>query len=198
MPELNPSPNFPVTEKPQLSPNPKQTHEIKDGGRGTPTIVMTEPKEQVETRPCDCTPFDPSHLEEQIASLKCYEITGDEDDLTIDDLKAIVEGDCDCVAFKTDERLIGQVTYKYKTGSNYFANILLDTGGAGLAYKTLIYEYAGVSLVKKVVNAMGNIAYLSSAPNADNTNGLLQMVVLDEEPATYFDGFLYFVTESAE
>lgn len=46
MPELNPSPKFPVTEKPRLSPNPKSTLEYKDGGRGTPVIVNTDPAYQ--------------------------------------------------------------------------------------------------------------------------------------------------------
>ena len=194
MPDLI-QPNFPVTEKPQLSPNPKSVHEIKDGGRGTPEIVMTEPKEQIEPHACDCTPFDPSQLEAKIASLKCYQVTGDPDDLTADDLKEIVESDCDCVAFVADEKLIGQVTLKYKTGSNYFANILLDQGGAGLGYKTIVYEYASGVFSKKEVNTMGNIAYLTSEPTSANTNGLLQIVVLPQEPANYYNGFLYFVTE---
>ena len=46
MPELNPSPKFPITEKPRLSPNPKSTLEYKDGGRGTPVIVNTDPAYQ--------------------------------------------------------------------------------------------------------------------------------------------------------
>ena len=47
MPELE-QPNFPTGVKPHLSPNPKLTHEIVDGGRETPVIVVTEPKEQVD------------------------------------------------------------------------------------------------------------------------------------------------------
>lgn len=46
MPELNPSPKFPIAEKPHLSPNPKFEDSIVDGGRGTPVVVGTEPKEQ--------------------------------------------------------------------------------------------------------------------------------------------------------
>lgn len=68
MPDLI-QPNFPVTEKPHLSPNPKLTHEIKDGGRGTPEIVMTEPKEQA--------PYDPSAAVEALQA----EINGVADDL---------------------------------------------------------------------------------------------------------------------
>ena len=75
MPDLI-QPNFPVTEKPHLSPNPKLTHEIKDGGRGTPEIVMTESKEQV--------PYDPraavEALQAEISALDT-EIDGVADDL---------------------------------------------------------------------------------------------------------------------
>ena len=46
MPELNPSPKFPITEKPRLSPNPKSSFSLEDGGRGTPVIANTEPKYQ--------------------------------------------------------------------------------------------------------------------------------------------------------
>jgi len=48
MPDIN-TPNYPVTESPKLSPNPKLTTSYEDGGRGTPTIVVTEAKEQVDT-----------------------------------------------------------------------------------------------------------------------------------------------------
>ena len=47
MPELE-QPNFPTGVKPHLSPNPKLTHELVDGGRETPVIVVTEPKQQVD------------------------------------------------------------------------------------------------------------------------------------------------------
>ena len=36
MPELNPSPKIPTTEKPYLSPNPKIAEGKIDGGRETP------------------------------------------------------------------------------------------------------------------------------------------------------------------
>jgi hypothetical protein len=48
MPDIN-TPNYPVTESPRLSPNPKLTTSYEDGGRGTPTIVVTEAKEQPDT-----------------------------------------------------------------------------------------------------------------------------------------------------
>ena len=131
MPELNPSPNFPVTEKPHLSPNPKLTHEIKDGGRGTPEIVMTEPKEQA--------PYDPR---EAVGALQA-EING-------------VAGD-----LATEK---GKIT----------------------------------TLQGKVADLEKGASYLTTAPTADNENGHLIFVVLEEEPSTYYDGYLYFVTEAGE
>lgn len=64
MPELTPSPKFPISEKPHLSPNPKLEDSIVDGGRGTPVVVGTEPKEQAEQ---GGSTFDPSYLEAEIA-----------------------------------------------------------------------------------------------------------------------------------
>ena len=63
MPELE-TPNLPIGVKPELSPNPALTFTKKDGGRGTPVITTTEPKEQAET---GGSSFDPSYLEAEIA-----------------------------------------------------------------------------------------------------------------------------------
>lgn len=52
------------------------------------------------------------------------------------------------------------------------------------------------------VNGSGNIAfkndlpYLTTAPSAANTSGGLILVVLSAEPATYYDGYYYIITES--
>lgn len=39
------------------------------------------------------------------------------------------------------------------------------------------------------------IDYLDTAPVADNTDPGIKIVVLDEEPATYYDGYYYIITE---
>ena len=62
MPELNPSPKFPITEKPRLSPNPKSTLEFKDGGRGTPVIVNNPPRVAI----------DPTEESAEIEALRAY------------------------------------------------------------------------------------------------------------------------------
>ena len=40
------------------------------------------------------------------------------------------------------------------------------------------------------------ISYLTTAPSADNTSGNLKIVVLSSEPATKYNGYIYFITES--
>ena len=45
--------------------------------------------------------------------------------------------------------------------------------------------------------AWGNVSqlgYLTTAPSADNTSGVLQIVVLSSEPATKYNGYLYIIT----
>ena len=49
------------------------------------------------------------------------------------------------------------------------------------------------------VNSSGNLAYgknlpiITTAPSADNTDGLI-ICVLSSEPATKYDGYLYIIT----
>lgn len=42
----------------------------------------------------------------------------------------------------------------------------------------------------------GQIPYLTTAPVADNTAGFLKFVVLNAEPATKYNGYLYIIVES--
>ena len=195
MPELNPSPKFPITEKPRLSPNPKSTLEYKDGGRGTPVIVNTDPAYQQEAQ--GGATFDPSSLIAEINSLKAYVINGDEEDVTAQDVINIVHLNCDAVKFGGEESVIGLVTYKYDNG-NYFVSVLLDKTSVGLGYETIAFEVVGGVLSYTKNSLTGNLEYLTIAPRDPNTNGKMKLVVLDEEPASYQTGFLYFITENAE
>ena len=45
---------------------------------------------------------------------------------------------------------------------------------------------------------ISGITYLTTAPSADNTDGDLKFVILDHEPATYYNGYYYIITESAQ
>ena len=44
-------------------------------------------------------------------------------------------------------------------------------------------------------NQPSSISYLTSAPNADNTDGI-KIVVLSAEPGTYYNGYLYLIQGS--
>lgn len=58
-------------------------------------------------------------------------------------------------------------------------------------------EYPSEKAVKDYVDGHKpeTIAYLTTAPSEANTNGL-KFVVLDSEPATYYDGYYYIITEA--
>lgn len=43
----------------------------------------------------------------------------------------------------------------------------------------------------------GDISYITTAPTGPNTSGGLKVVVLSEEPATRYDGYIYIITEPA-
>ena len=56
-------------------------------------------------------------------------------------------------------------------------------------------------LVKETIgNAVYSVGdsvnYLTTAPSSANTSGRLKFVVLSSEPATYYDGYYYIITES--
>lgn len=204
MPTLN-QPNFPVTEKPQLSPNPNLSHSLKDGGRETPEIVMTEPKVQAPYDPraaVEALQAEVSALDTEIDALKPYAISGDEDDVTKDDVIAIVEGDYGIIDFNGGG--YGLVTHKLKTsstltGTRYTLCVLIDPIGNGLDYTTIKYSVAHNALsTPSKIKAQANIAYTTEAPEADNENGHLIFVVLDEDPAQFFDGYYYVICSPEE
>lgn len=49
----------------------------------------------------------------------------------------------------------------------------------------------------KVLGLTGQLPYLTAAPTEANTGGV-KIVVLSAEPDTYYDGYLYFITEAAQ
>lgn len=74
------------------------------------------------------------------------------------------------------------------TSSNHVARLgkgntgeLLGTGGTG---------NTGLRWTK-------NLPILTTAPSSNNTAGGLIFVVLDSEPATYYDGYYYIITEAS-
>lgn len=143
MPELE-QPNFPTGVKPHLSPNPKLTHELVDGGRETPVIVVTEPKKQVD-------------LTEESAEIEA--------------LREYVDGEL----------------AKKENLSNKSTSIGANPGNT---------KYPTELAVKNFVDAFvpAGVEYLTTAPTSANV-GSLKFVVLTAEPATYYDGYYYIITE---
>ena len=43
-----------------------------------------------------------------------------------------------------------------------------------------------------------DLQYLTTAPTADNTTGILKFVVLETEPSTKYSGYVYFILEDEE
>ena len=56
----------------------------------------------------------------------------------------------------------------------------------------------GITITSNTIsaNTPSEISYLTTAPTADDTSGNLKIVVLSSEPATKYNGYIYFITES--
>ena len=149
MPKL-PQPNYPQGEYPYLSPNPNSHEIVVDGGRGTPVIVNTEPKFQIDTTE------ESEEIAVKVGELKTY----------------------------TDTELAKKEN---------LANKVNEINGNSTT------EYPSEKAVKEYVDTHKPeaISYLTTAPTSANTNGL-KFVVLDSEPATYYDGYYYIITEANE
>lgn len=69
---------------------------------------------------------------------------------------------------------------------------------------TYTFQYSGSEIDNKLqlvdtlnqLVSSGQIPYFTTAPIADNTSGFLKFVVLNTEPATRYNGYLYIIVES--
>ena len=140
------------------------------------------------------------------------EMSGDEDGLTsieIDDTKYKIEGGVTSVAGKT-----GAVTLtKSDVGLNNVDNTsdadkpistatqaALNEKQASLVSGTNIKTINGSSILGSgdlAVDAAG-VQYTATAPTVANTDGNLKFVVLEQEPATKYDGYIYLIKEPGE
>ena len=72
-------------------------------------------------------------------------------------------------------------------------NIMLNEGSHAYPYQ----EYKGAIVREKELNNYlpigGGIPYITTAPTSANTDGGLKVVVLSEEPATKYDGYIYII-----
>lgn len=111
----------------------------------------------------------------------------------------------DAVLVKTsqDGDYIYVILVDSETQEKYYDNvgqIQSITGPAGspgtqiMDSEDIIKEAAGAQYPNTYKLYINSIPYLTTAPTADNANGL-KIVVLDAEPATYYDGYYYIITE---
>ena len=162
MPELD-TPKFPQGEYPRLSPNPNDPGFIpEEGEHGTPVVINTAPRKQGV--------YD-SDQDARISALeaKTAELDGEVDDLNTE------------LSAKMENPMTAQ-------------NDLIVGGNSGAP--TRLAKGNNGELLR--VNASGNVAYgknlpiITTAPSADNTDGLI-ICVLSDDPATKYDGYLYLI-----
>jgi len=79
------------------------------------------------------------------------------------------------------------------TGNTNWAITTLkeELAGAGNSYTA----GTGIDITSNVIKCTG-VEYLTTAPSSDNVSGALKFVVLDTEPATKYEGYIYIITAS--
>ncbi len=50
------------------------------------------------------------------------------------------------------------------------------------------------TLLVELLATIGDVSFTTTAPSSANTNGKLKFVVLTDEPATKYDGYVYIIT----
>ena len=70
-----------------------------------------------------------------------------------------------------------------------------DPGDRIMDTEDIVKEAAGAQYPNTYKLYINSIPYQTTAPTANNTNGL-KIVVLDTEPDTYYDGYYYIITEA--
>ena len=182
MPKL-PQPNYPQGEYPYLSPNPNAHESLEDGGRGTPVIVNTPPKIQQEGG------IDPSILDEYAKK----------SDLPQGEISIDFNGTATSTTEALQRVVVGTKTYTVSSG---MSNPMTTAGDLIVGASNGTPSRLGVGSAGKLLASTGSalaytdsLPYLTTAPSAANADGL-KIVVLDEEPATYYDGYYYIITEA--
>lgn len=101
------------------------------------------------------------------------------------------------LAFTINDNTNSWTTYKFTHNPMTNSEDLIIGSSGG--YPTRLAKGNNNELLG--VNNSGNLAYtknlpyITTAPTADNTGGGIIIVVLDSEPATYYDGYYYIITE---
>ena len=108
---------------------------------------------------------------------------------------------CDLSNYTTKDELTAvESEVSAKMGNPMTAANDLIVGGTSGAPTRLAKGANGSLLGIDGSGAVGykkDLPYLDTAPSANNANGII-LVVLDEEPATYYNGYYYIITEAGE
>lgn len=196
--ELNPSPKFPEGTYPELSPNPKfenglvdKTGEQPNGSEQTnpqekPTIfkgnVFVEGGKiyingkEVSTDDYDDKGFDILELANVSGTL-----TDAQYNLALSDQCLIKVGTQYYYKdISSSEYLVYKAATRVGSNDTYVENITITKSTKAWVYNAKTIE-------------VNSVKYSTTAPTADNTDGL-KVIVLDSEPATKYNGYLYIIT----
>lgn len=100
------------------------------------------------------------------------------------------------------------INQNYSTDFNFFSNLINGVGdivinsSLGLPYKVVYYSISTQNpgnsmIVLEALDTSYQINYAATAPSAANSSpDALQVIVLSSEPATYYNGFIYYITEA--
>lgn len=196
--ELNPSPKFPQGTHPELSPNPKfenglvnKTNEQPNGSEQTnpqekPTIfkgnVFVEDGKlfvngkEVSTDDYDDKGFDILELADLSGTL-----TNEQYNLALSDQCLIKLGTQYYYKdISSSEYLVYKAATRVGANDTYVENITITKSTKAWVYNAETIE-------------VNSVKYSTTAPTADNTDGL-KVIVLDSEPDTKYNGYLYIIT----
>lgn len=198
--------NIPQGVKPELNPNPGYGEDgktvsaiktdLKEGARGTPVEVNTNQKPivvkqephnfigglYVNGKPVNIDDFDDKGFDILELSNLSGTLTNEEFALALSDYCAIKVS---TQYYYKDISSADYLVYKAATrvGSNdtYVESIVITKATKAWEYRAETVE-------------VNSLKYLTTVPTEANTDGL-KVVVLDSEPATKYDGYLYVITE---
>lgn len=196
--ELNPSPKFPEGTYPELSPNPKFEN-------GLVNKTGEQPNGSEETNPQEKPTIFKGNV--FVEGGKIYingkEVSTDDHDdkgfdvLELSDLSGTLTNEQYALALSNQCLIKLGTQYYYKDiDSQYY---LVYKAATRVAANDTYVENITITKSNKawVYNAetieVNSVKYSTTAPTADNTDGL-KVIVLDSEPATKYNGYLYIIT----
>ena len=105
----------------------------------------------------------------------------------------------DDVWFANDIKLNSDNSQSIGQSNKRVANInvvKLSNGSENYNYGIQVPDTSQFTANKTLATTDQIGAYVTTAPSADNADGTLKIVVLSSEPATYYNGYIYYITEA--